>query len=164
MPMSGGMIRIMLKNTGPACQGKVFVQQVPSSPFQPSKNKNHCVYSDLVFTTCALPCACEKRKRGIVALGDTPEFCDIRGSFCLTRPTAHPMPMRVYGQSLSDSFVMKKGEIFKKSYKIHSLGGVSSCFKIAFSIMSFFMDYFTGESGNSCWGFSCSFSVFPVAS
>lgn len=93
------------------------MQQVPFSPFQPSKNKNHCVSSDLIFTTCALSCACEKTKRGIFALGDTSEFWDIRGSFCLKPATAHPMPMRVYGHSLSDGFVMKKGEIKKNHIK-----------------------------------------------
>lgn len=112
--MSRGMMRIVLENTDPACEGKVFVQQVSSSPFQSSKNKNHYVSSDLIFRTCALSYACEKIKDGIVAHGDTPEFCDIRRSFCLKPATANESLWSPYPYSLSDGFVMKKGEIKKK--------------------------------------------------
>lgn len=58
-----------------------------------------------------------RKKSGIVTVGDAPEFCDIRGFFCLKPSTAHPMPMRVYGHALSDGFVMKKGEIKKNHIK-----------------------------------------------
>lgn len=96
----------MLEDTNPACQGKVFVQQVPSSPSQFSKNKNFCVSCDLIFTICALSYACEKTKHGIAALADTAEFCDIKSSFCLKPATAHPMPMRVYGHLISTVYQM----------------------------------------------------------